>query len=209
LLPRGGARADPSRVWLRGADRSSALGDFFTHVREELANDFSDAYDRPMKLAASICSLLIALALALALAGCLDGQSRHHVPPAEQRALPVDEYALGESLCPAKYVPGSLAAKWQRRAVRQYRALRLALRQHPDWIVTAHYSLSDPENGEDPNQTEELTIFQLAQTDVGVVNEEDTEIDLDVEGAEPISCRQKMRRELVRLMGPERVLTRP
>ena len=47
--------------------------------------------------------------LAVFLAGCFEGQPRHHVSSAEQKTLPTEEFFLGDALCPAKYVPGTLA----------------------------------------------------------------------------------------------------
>jgi hypothetical protein len=149
------------------------------------------------------------LVLCVWLGGCFEGTPRRHVSAAEQRTLPTDEFALGDSLCPAKYVPGSLADGWRMRAIREYRALRIALMRHPDYLVTAHYELSDPEGDQDQNQTEELTVVQLAETDIRVIDSPPSDADNSVEGRTPISCRERMRTTLIRLIGPDRAVTTP
>jgi hypothetical protein len=121
-----------------------------------------------------------------------------HVPPAEQRALPIDAYFLGDALCPAKYVPGSLAGKWRTRAIREYAALRRALREHPYNLVSARYELSDPEPGQERTQYEDITIVELAKEHISTITNKP--IDRDVEGWDPIDCRVKVKRTLQALI---------
>lgn len=154
-------------------------------------------------------ALACALTLTAGLAGCFEGQPRKHTSPAEQKALPVDEFFLGDSLCPANYVPDRLATRWRREGVREYRALQRALQRHPSDFVTARYMLSDPEPGQDRIQTEDLMVFQLAETHIRVISGPDDEADIAVEGSGPMQCRQRMRGNLIRLMGgPERAVSR-
>jgi hypothetical protein len=146
------------------------------------------------------------LLLSIALAGCnSDGglvptliDHGPHVSPAEQKALPIDAYFLGDSVCPAKYVPGSLGARWHKRAIRQYAALRHALREHPENVVSARYELSDPEPGQERTQYEEITIVELAKEHISTITNKP--IDRDVEGGDQIDCRLKVKRTLQRLI---------
>jgi hypothetical protein len=102
-------------------------------------------------------------------------------------------------------VSSRLATKWRREAREEYRALRVALDRHPDYFVTARYALSDPGPDEDRIQSQELTVFQLAQTHIEPIAAGDPVADNAVEGPGSMQCRRRMRATLVRLMGgPER-----
>lgn len=79
------------------------------------------------------------------------------------------------------------------------------MRTHPDHVVTATASLSDPEPGEDRTVEEELTVRELGETflvpfeDIGA--EVPAEIERDVVGAESFDCRVKLEAKLRRLLG--------
>jgi hypothetical protein len=141
-----------------------------------------------------------AAAMAMVLTGCLEGQPRDHVPPAEQKALPTARFRLGEELCPAKYIPARLANRWRTRAIREYKALRVALRDHPNDFVTASAVLSDPEPDEDRIHHEEITIRDLARTHMQAIHPRDRGVNMDLEGGPRGRCLQKLRSELVRLI---------
>src|SRR5437016_9430760 len=90
-------------------------------------------------------------ALTLVAAACLVvgcGEDRRtHVSPQEQSALPTDQFALGENLCPAEWEATKLPALEVRRREatgrRQLAALEAAYATHPDALVKTTYASSD------------------------------------------------------------------
>jgi hypothetical protein len=154
------------------------------------------------------------LALAL-LAGCGDeggedggllsglvGEPPQHVPKAEQRALPTAAYTLPDIACPPSYYDPKTAAQVAKDGPVQTRAFFRALRDHPDKTVTASYSLAHPEEGEDPIQTEEITILQLAEQNLSTMEDVEANpgLEKDISGAESYRCRVKLKRKLERLI---------
>jgi hypothetical protein len=132
----------------------------------------------------------------------LVGEPPRHVPKAEQRALPTASYTLPDIACPPSYYDPKTAAQVAKEGPAQARAFFRALRDHPDHVVTASYSLADPEEGEDRHQTREITILQLAEENLSTMEDVDANpgLEKDVSGAESYRCRVKLKRKLERLI---------
>src|SRR4051794_22353058 len=112
---------------------------------------------------------LTLVAMACAAGGCGEDPPAR-VSAREQRALPTDQLALGENLCPREWDETKLPARevGRRKATgrRQLAALEAAYASHPDALVRTTYASSDEGPG-----SEDITVRALARTHLEGVTE--------------------------------------
>jgi hypothetical protein len=107
------------------------------------------------------------IAIVVLVAGCAHPGPR--VSDATRKALPTQQYALSEEVCPDDLgMPRALEERTRRRGRRRLRALIVAHRRDPDAVVRTSWSSSDESPGV---HHEDMTIDELLGTHLSTAEE--------------------------------------